>query len=85
MMGLTKTGMPRKKAQLKNALARNGGREHFMRAIVEHSNGEAHITVHERQDSSLLKTFFNSNALLIRPKSDKPRQTGEWVEYIELI
>ena len=85
MMGLTKVGMPRKKALLANPLGRNGSREHFMRAIVEHTNGESTITVHERQDSSLLKTFFNSNALLIRPKSDQPREAGEMVEYIELI
>lgn len=85
MLGLPNVGIPRKEARLTNSLARNGGREHYMRAIVENSKGEAHITVHERQDSSLLNTFNNSNALLVRPRSDQPRQAGELVEYIELI
>ncbi len=85
MMGLTELGLPRKKAVLAKSLGKNGGREHFMRATVEYTNGEARITAQEKQDSSLLKTFFNSNALLIRPRLDPPRQAGELVEFIELL
>ncbi len=84
MMGLTKIGLPRKKALLAKALKRNGNREHFMRAVVDCAAGNASIRAQERQDSSLLKTFFESNALLIRPRFDKPRNAGEIVEYIEL-
>ena len=85
MMGLPNGDLPRKTAQLTNPLAQNGAREHYMRAIVEYSKGAPRITAHERQDSSLLKTFFNSNALLIRPRLDQPREAGELVEYIDLI
>ncbi len=85
MMGLIDFANPRKKARLTTPLGKNGDREHYMRSIVEHTNGEATISVHERQDSSLLKTFFNSNALLVRPRSDHPRQAGEIVEYMELL
>ena len=85
MMGLIDFTNPRKKARLTTPLGKNGDREHYMRSIVEHTNGEATISVHERQDSSLLKTFFNSNTLLIRPRSDHPREVGEIVEYMELL
>ncbi|MCY4100865.1 MAG: molybdopterin molybdotransferase MoeA [Rhodobacteraceae bacterium] len=84
MMGLTDFVNPRKKARLTTPLGKNSDREHYMRSIVEFTNGEATISAHERQDSSLLKTFFNSNALLVRPRSDHPRQAGELVEYMEL-
>lgn len=85
MLGLTDFNLPRKKARLTTPLGKNGDREHYMRAKVEHTNVEATIAVHERQDSSLLRTFFNSNALLIRPRSDHTRDAGEIVEYMELL
>ncbi len=84
MQGLDPTGLQRFWARLKTPLASNGPREHYARAVVDHSTGEAVIAVHERQDSSLLKVLHESNALLIRKPGERAKEPGERAQYINL-
>ena len=80
MQGFPGQSAPRSSARLATDIAKNGPREHYMRAVIE--NGE--ITVADRQDSSLLSVLATSNALLIRPPDDRPRKKGEIMEYLPL-
>ncbi|MEL7014089.1 MAG: gephyrin-like molybdotransferase Glp [Pseudomonadota bacterium] len=80
MQGFPGHSAPRSSARLAADISKNGPREHYMRAVVE--NGE--ITAAERQDSSLLSVLATSNALLVRPPDDRPREKGEVMEYLPL-
>jgi molybdopterin molybdotransferase len=82
MKGLGGHPLPRELARLGQDMAKNGGREHYMRAAlgIEYSQ----LTVHpfDRQDSGLLTVLSKANALLVRPANDPARETGEMVEVI---
>ena len=62
LQGLPKEAALRLRAKLSHAIAQNGGREHYMRAV--HKNGL--VRVFERQDSALLSVLAASNALIVR-------------------
>ncbi|MEO6298574.1 MAG: molybdopterin molybdotransferase MoeA, partial [Paracoccaceae bacterium] len=62
----------------------NGPRSHYMRAQVADVDGFPRITPFDRQDSALLRTLSDANALLIRPISDGPCAAGDTVEYLAL-
>jgi molybdopterin molybdotransferase len=78
MVGLGQAPAPRQMAPLAAALAANGPREHYMRAVLE----DGRLTPMEDQDSSLLGILSRSNALIVRPVGDGPRAAGEVVAYL---
>jgi len=80
MTGFGQHAVPRRTAPLCQDIARNGPREHYMRASLSAEG----IAPFERQDSALLSVLAQANALLVRPVGDGPRQLGEIVEYIPL-
>ena len=80
MMGLGQAPAPRTQVPLAKAIAANGPREHYMRAIV--SGGR--VTDAGAQDSSLLSVLSRSNALLVRPPHDPARVAGALAEVINI-
>ena len=68
MMGIKNIDLPLTQAYLTKAVAKNGGRESFMRAVASHHHGTLHVTPLDAQDSSLLRPFSQANCLLYRPR-----------------
>ncbi|SDW37313.1 molybdopterin molybdotransferase [Ruegeria halocynthiae] len=71
---------PLQRARLIAPLAENGGREHYMRAIVNHDG----IRACDNQDSALLSVLAQANALLVRQPHDPARTTGDEVTYLPI-
>lgn len=80
MLGMGAAPAPRLVARLGCALGPGGPREHYMRARLS----ENIITPAESQDSGLLNVLAEANALMIRPADDRPRPSGEMIEYLPL-
>jgi molybdopterin molybdotransferase len=72
------------KAYLAHDLKENGNRENYSRAIVENIDGRMIIRSFNNQDSSLIKIFSQSNALLREPSGQGALRMGEMVEFIPL-
>lgn len=72
------------RAELATDLSANGGRAHYMRALLSAGSGLPRIAPYERQDSALLGILSESDALLIRPVDDPPRRAGETVDYLPI-
>ena len=69
-------------AKLTNKAQRNGERKHYMRAYFDY---ESHsINVKNDQDSSLLSTLADSNALVIREPNATALQEGQCVNALLL-
>ncbi len=79
--GLPAQGRKTQTATLAHDLARNGPREHYMRAEL---TDDGFITVFERQDSSLLGTLARANALVVRAPSADAAPEGSKVPYVRL-
>jgi molybdopterin molybdotransferase len=78
-------GLPKQKrlpltATLAQSVAKNGPREHYMRAIVQNQK----LTAFEQQDSSLLTVLADANALLIRPPHDPAQPAGAQIQYLPI-
>lgn len=71
-------------AKLDQPLAANGDREHWMRAHVEHRDGELRVTAYSDQDSSLVSVFALANALLRRLPGAPAAEAGDIVEIMPL-
>ena len=80
MLGLPAEQTRHTLAPLACAIARNGPREHYMRASF--SNGQ--LTPFDRQDSALLSVLAQANALLVRPPHAPALDAGTEVPYILL-
>jgi len=80
MLGLGAVRSPRLTARLAHDLPAGGPREHYMRATLRAQE----ITPAPSQDSALLSVLAKSDALLVRPAGDRPRQKGETAEYLPL-
>ncbi len=80
MLGLPAEQIRHTLAPLACAIARNGPREHYMRASF--SNGQ--LTPFDRQDSALLSVLAQANALLVRPPHAPALGAGAEVPYIRL-
>ncbi|WP_333683323.1 molybdopterin molybdotransferase MoeA [Pontibaca methylaminivorans] len=80
LLGLDRHVPDLRQAILAEALAANGPREHYMRAVVR--NGE--VRAFDRQDSALLTVLSQANALLVRPPHDPPRRAGESIGYLPI-
>jgi molybdopterin molybdotransferase len=76
-------------AQLKHArvvgpLAANDSRQDYLRAISEWREGEFWVRPFPAQDSSMLKIFSQSNALIVRKPHAPPLEDGAAVEILPL-
>lgn len=80
MLGFAPAPRARSSAPLAADISANGPREHYMRGRVE----AGHVTVFDRQDSSLLSVLAEANALIVRPPEDGARAAGETVEYLPI-
>ncbi len=80
MLGLGEAPTPRLPATLATPMPKNGPREHYMRARVEHGK----LSLFDNQDSSLLSILSDANALLVVPPSAPEWSTGTPVEYIPI-
>lgn len=72
------------KAFLAHDLKSNGNRVSYSRAIVENINGRMIIKTFANQDSSLIKVFSMSNALLREPAMQNPLKQGDLVEFLSI-
>lgn len=80
MLGFAPAPAPRRRARLGADIDANGPREHYMRATLDGDR----VTPFARQDSSLLRTLSEANALLVRAPDDPPRSAGDPVDAIAL-
>ena len=80
MLGLSAEQPPLQSARLIAPLAKNGPREHYMRAQVT-ADG---IRAYESQDSSLLTVLADANALLVRPPHDDALEAGALVQFLPI-
>ena len=80
MLGLQAGPRHRKTVSLASPLPANGPREHYMRA----RNSPDGVRAFDQQDSSLLSILAEANALIVRPPSDAPRETGDDVQIIPI-
>jgi molybdopterin molybdotransferase len=91
-------GLPARKRQtltgcLTHRLAKNGPREHYMRAVIGEEGGEeggegggepGKVTVFDNQDSSLLATLARANGLVVRAPHAAKSAAGARIRYIPL-
>ncbi len=80
MLGLREAATPRLSTTVRPPYLKNGPREHYMRARVEHGK----LSLFDNQDSSLLSILSDANALLVVPPSAPERPAGTAVEYIPI-
>lgn len=70
--------------RLGSAMGANDHRQDYVRARLETRGGEVIATPFSRQDSSMLATLAEANALIVRPPNAPPAQAGEPVSVLLL-
>lgn len=80
MLGLQSIARQKQTALLDHDLAKNGPREHYMRAKVI----DGYAYVEDRQDSALLSVLATSNALVVRSPNAKALPKGSKIQYIRI-
>jgi molybdopterin molybdotransferase len=80
MLGIEQVLAPFQRARLAEPIGENGPREHYMRAILDHTG----IRACADQDSSLLSVLAQANALLVREPHDPARPVGDEVLYLPI-
>ena len=80
LLGLPAKPAPRLTTTLVAPVAKNGPREHYMRAIVRPDS----LTAFDRQDSALQSVLSDANALLVRSVQAPSLDIGAIVEYLPL-
>jgi len=84
-LGLPAGARPRRRGRIEAAIEANGPREHYMRAVMrEGADGVALLSTLSRQDSNLLATLAEANALIVRAPHSPAAAQGEAVEFIAL-
>ncbi len=84
MLGFAGTAMPERLVKSGGVIAaNNGGRAHYMRAVVRRDAGAERVFVFERQDSSLLAVMERANCLVVRPAGADAASEGEPVHVID--
>ena len=72
-------------ARLGREVPGNGAREDYMRAALDHIDGELSVaTPFEKQDSSMLSTLSQAGCLIVRPPFADPAKPGEIVKILPL-
>jgi len=84
MQGLPRRPLDRQLMALSAPLSANGGREHYMRAALNHDGPDSApaVAALDRQDSNLLSVLARSDALIVRPVGDPARAVGDLVPVI---
>ena len=84
MLGFAGAPMPQRLVKSGGVIpANNGGRAHYMRAVVRNDAGAEHVFVFERQDSSLLAVMERANCLVVRPAGADAARKGDAVAVID--
>ena len=84
MLGFAGTPMPQRLVKSGGAIAaNNGGRAHYMRAVLRNDAGAERVFVFERQDSSLLAVMERANCLVVRPAGAGAVGVGDTVAVID--
>ena len=84
MLGFAGAPMPERLVKSGGAIAaNNGGRAHYMRAVVRNDAGAERVFVFERQDSSLLAVMERANCLVVRPAGADAVRKDEPVHVID--
>jgi len=84
-LGLPANPRPRRRGRLEAPVEANGPREHYMRAVVtEGADGVARLSTLSRQDSNLLATLSEANALIVRPPRSPAAAPGDVAQFIAL-
>ncbi|MEM9146156.1 MAG: gephyrin-like molybdotransferase Glp [Pseudomonadota bacterium] len=84
-LGLPARARARSTAVLAEDLPANGPREHYMRALLEHrGDGPDLVRAFENQDSSLVFTLAEANAVIVADPHAPHRRAGTVVEVIPL-
>ncbi len=84
MLGFAGEPMPERLVKSGGAIAaNNGGRAHYMRAVLRMDAGAERVFVFERQDSSLLAVMERANCLVVRPAGADAVSKGEPVQIID--
>ncbi len=73
-----------RQARLAAPMPANDHRQDYVRASVEFSEGEQVVTPFPIQDSSMLTTLANANALIIRPPDAPAAKSGESADVLML-
>ena len=85
MLGLPRVEAAAVTAHLTEAVEANGPRQHYMRAILGRGEDGSHIVRPTRsQDSSLVRTLSDANALLVRPPNAPALEAGTQVPVLLL-
>ena len=85
MLALPNADTTPRHAVTDGALPENGPRQHYMRAkLVTDEHGTHRLALMASQDSSLLRTLSNANALIIRPPHAPALPAGTRVPYLPL-
>ncbi|MCA0449880.1 MAG: ABC transporter substrate-binding protein [Proteobacteria bacterium] len=72
-------------ARTATPLAANDERQDYLRSeIIDYDQGVPVLRPHARQDSSMLATLSDSDALVIRPPNAPAAETGDWCKIIPL-
>lgn len=84
-LGLPSGPRRRVRARLASALPAGGVREHYMRArLLEERDGVRWLEVFDNQDSSLVATLAEADALAVQPIGGPTLPAGAWIEAILL-
>ena len=85
MLGLPRVEAAAVTAQLTEVVEANGPRQHYMRAILGLGEDGSHVVRPTRsQDSSLVRTLSDANALLVRPPNAPALDAGTQVPVLLL-
>ncbi|WP_293576259.1 gephyrin-like molybdotransferase Glp [Phaeobacter sp.] len=80
LLGLPPQSNAHRTAPLAHDVGPNGPREHYMRARL--IDGALHVF--DDQDSSKLAILADANVLVVRPKQDPARQSGDELSYLPI-
>ncbi len=85
LLGQTAIDTRMERAVAGAAMAANGPRQHYMRAVSRPGDdGVLHVTPIASQDSSLLASLAKSDVLIVRPPNDRPVSVGQPVSVLRL-
>ncbi len=83
MLGLA-VGLHLLEVELANALPANDQRQDYLRASYVEGSGGRRVITARRQDSSMLATFAQADALVVRPPFDPARASGAALAAIDI-
>jgi molybdopterin molybdotransferase len=85
LLGVHPPALPRLEAELGEALAANGPREYYLRAVSAWTKeGERQVTPLPSQDSSLMAGFARADCLIVLPPNAPPLPRGAHVRILPL-